>query len=359
VRNPGHDAPMAVTRLDDVDAFVVRDLDSLAVHAGVVRCAPKVLLDSSWTLARASTYQFAALGLEVGGASVGINAPAAERDAVVARATDALAASLPAPGALVVDAARGVTDADLTAVHALDGRPPGLVALRHELTGAGIAAAVAAVRPLDGATVALESLDATALAFAAAAHGAGARIVTVATTAGSASNPDGFDPAELAAFVAEHGVQTPAALGGEPGDAAGALGADVDVLAVGSKLGAVDHTTAAGVAAGVVVATNWVPVTTRALAVLTRRDITVLPDFVALAGAIPASGVGTSAPPASGPLDAEAAVAAGTEVVGGVMAEVMAATGGEWPNPVLAACAHAEAFLTARGHEVPFGRPLG
>jgi glutamate dehydrogenase (NAD(P)+) len=350
---------MAITRLDDVDAFVVRDLDGLAIHAGVVRCAPKVLLDSSWTLARAATYQYAALGLEVGGASVGINAPPAERDTVVPRAIEALVASLPAPGALVVDAARGVADDDLAGVHTLDGRPSGFASLRHELTGAGVAAAVGAVRPLDGATIALESLDATALAFATTAAQAGARVVAVATTAGSATNPGGFDPAELAAAFATQGVDAPAALGGEPGDAVAVFAADVDVLAVGSKLGALDHTTAAGVGAGVVVATNWVPVTTRALAVLTRRDVTVLPDFVALAGAIPASGVGAGEPPASGPLDPAAAVAAGTEVVGGIMGEVVAATGDEWPNAVLAACARAEAFLTARGHEVPFGRPLG
>jgi hypothetical protein len=345
---------MALTRFDGCDAFVVRDLDGLPRHAGLARCAPKVLADSAWTLARAATYQFALLGLEVGGASVGINAAAEARAEAISAAVAALAE--PVGAGLVVDAGRGLTDADLAPLHAIDARPATAVAERTVLGAAGVVAALAAATELDGATLAIESLDELSVAVAAAAVARGARVVAVATTAGSVRRPEGFEPADLAAALAAHGAAATTAEGvldGERGPAGDVLATDATVLAVGSKLGAVDHVAAARITASVLVPTGWVPVTTRALALLSRSGTVVLPDTVALAGPVPSWGLGGTAP--ADPMGAA------VDTVGGLMADVLAAsTAGEGTAiPVLAACERAEAFLTSRGHEIPFGRPLG
>ena len=336
---------MAMRRLDGADGFVVTDLDGLAVHAGVARCAPKVLADSAWLLARCVTYQFAAAERAVGGASVGINAAADARAEAVPAAVAALGPLVSA--GLALDAGKGLSDADLAALHAIDGRPGTFHGARHQLVGEGVAAAIETVRTLDGATVALDSDDPVARALASAVVRRGGRIVALASGGTAVANPDGIDPEAIDASVAEGDLAT---LGAslEPGEL---LARDVDVLAVGSRLGAIDHTTATGVRAAVVAPTNWVPVTTRALAVLTRANVTVLPDFIALAGAVPASGLGGDVP--ADPLEA------GLGLVTSALEESAAGVGETWSNLVLAACARAEAYLTGGGHELPQSRPLG
>jgi glutamate dehydrogenase/leucine dehydrogenase len=342
---------MALIRLDGCDAFVVRDLDGVDRHAGVARCAPKVLADSAWTLARAATYQFAVLGLEVGGASIGINAPAEGRAETIAAAVGALTDM--ARSGLLVDAGRGLDDAALAPLHEVDGRPADVGSRRTELTAAGIVAGLSAAIDLAGASLAVESLDATSLAVAAGAVSAGATVVAVASTAGSVRRDSGFDPTELADAFASHGAVAVTQLDGEQGPANAVLGAAADVLAVGSKLGAIDHESAAGVTARVLVPTAWVPVTTRALAVLNRAGTVVLPDTVALAGPVPSWGLDGA--PTADPL------VAARDTVSSLMAEILAgaASGLGDGVPVLAACERAEAFLTSRGHDIPFGRPLG
>lgn len=340
-------------RLDNADGFVVTDLDGLDRHAGVARCAPKVLADSTWLLARCATYQFASLGWDVGGASVGINAAGDGRAEAIAAAVQALAE--PVAAGLALDAGRGLTDTDLSPLHAIDGRPDTFHTMRHELTGIGVAAAADSVRPLDGATIAIESLDPVSLAFARAATARGARVVAVAMATSAVMDPTGIDPDALAAALADPTGDALASLApGGATDTTAVTTAGVDILAIGSKMSAVDHNAATSISAGVVVPTGWVPITTRALAVLTRQGVTVVPDFVALAGAAPASGLGPT--PAAGDNDAAAAAAT---TVAAIMAEVLAGVGDQWNSPVLAACARAEAFLIDRGHDLPTTRPLG
>ena len=342
----GNDAPMGMRRLDGADGFVVTDLDGLAQHAGVARCAPKVLADSAWLLARCATYQYAAAERAVGGASVGINAAADARAEAIPAAVTALE-GLAASG-LALDAGKGLTDSDLAPLFAVDGRPAGYLTGRDHLVAEGVAAAIECVRPLEGATVAIDSFDPVARHLAEAVTRRGARVVMLVKGTAAVANPEGID---LETFAAAGSDADGLAALGTVTDAASVFGAEVDVLAVGSKLGAIDHNAATGVQAGVVAPANWVPITTRALAVLTRAGVTVLPDFVALAGAVPASGLGGEVP--ADPLEA------GTSLVTGLVAESTAGIGDTWSNLVLAACARAEAFLTAAGNDLPPSRPLG
>jgi hypothetical protein len=52
---------MALQKLENADAFVVRDLDTEAPAIGIVRSAPKILQGGAKELARSQTYQLAAL----------------------------------------------------------------------------------------------------------------------------------------------------------------------------------------------------------------------------------------------------------------------------------------------------------
>jgi glutamate dehydrogenase (NAD(P)+) len=338
-----HDAPMALRRLEGADAFVVTDLDDVERHAGLGRCAPKVLADSAWLLARCATYQYAVLERPVGGASVGINAKGEGRDEAVATAVGILAGDTPP---LVLDAGRGLTDEDLAPLHLVDGRSDDHRSERIELTAAGIVAALSSQRPLDGLRLSVEHLDDLGVAVVRRAVAAGARLVAVDLGGTVVASADGLDPEAVAAARTDGDGP-----GGLPATDKPLLAIDADAVGVGSKLGAVDHNVAGDVAAGIVLPLGWAPVTTRALAVLTRRGTTVLPDFVVLAGAVPGSGVG-------GPVAPDPLAAAG-EVVGGLCADLGGDVGDDWPNLVLAACARAEAFLTGAGHTLPTSRPLG
>lgn len=215
------------------------------------------------------------------------------------------------------------------------------------------------------ATIAIETLDAVSLAFARSAVALGGRVVAVARAGSAIADPAGFDPDALATALADTGGDGLAALAPDHGtDPAAVLTAEVDIVAIGSKMSAVDHNAATSIRATVLVPTGWVPVTTRALAVLTRQGVTVVPDFVALAGAVTSSGLvggdASTAPgaaPGTAPGTDAAGIAAAT--VAGIMTEVLAGVGDVWNNPVLAACARAEAFIIDRGHELPTTRPLG
>jgi glutamate dehydrogenase/leucine dehydrogenase len=215
-----------------------------------------------------------------------------------------------------------------------------------------VVAAAAAVRPdLAGATVAVEGFDAAggvALAAAQRLVDRGARITCIATTAGSAVRAEGFAPEELRQGSAEHGADVVAHLGGEPGKPWAALAAEVDLLLAGSKAGAITHDNAGYVKAAAVVPVGRVPVTAKALAILRRAGVVVLPDFVTLAGG------GFAAWPTEPVDDPTVVTGRIEEAVAAVLGEVLDHADG----PLLAAAYRAEAFLRTWQEQLPFGRPL-
>jgi hypothetical protein len=101
------------------------------------------------------------------------------------------------------------------------------------------------------------------------------------------------------------------------------------------------------VKAGVIVPYAPMPVSAKALAMLTRTGTVVLPDFIVTGG-------GLAAWPADGVSAPEDPPAAAAELVTSALGEVLGAEQG----PLLAACARAEAFLLTWRSELPFGRPI-
>lgn len=336
---------MKVEKLPSADAFVVFDLEQAETSVGVVRLAPKVLVDGATWLARSQTYQFAVFGRRMGGASAGVNAKVdARADAIRGFVADV--GPWVQQRRLLLDPGKGVAAADLADLRADDPRPANLWDDAPALRAAGLcAAAVAACGgSLDGRTVAIEGFERGGPELASALADAGARITAVSTASGTAVDARGYDRDRLTG-APDGAPDIVAALTDQPAPSAAVLVAPADVLFVGSKAGVVGHAEAQSLGASVVVPSGPVPVTAKALAVLGRRDVVVLPDFVTTAGPV------LAAFPAEAGGDSPAAVDA---LVGGLVGELLH---GEEP-PFLAACRRAEAFLASWCDTLPFGRPL-
>ncbi|MEM7284999.1 MAG: hypothetical protein AAF480_01495, partial [Actinomycetota bacterium] len=209
---------------------------------------------------------------------------------------------------------------------------------------AGVAAAAGATGGLDGKKIAIEGFGPTGPALAAAAADQGARIVAVSTTKGAMMDEGGLDAAELRSAWAASGE---AMVGDDADPAWKVFGAEADVLFTGSKTGAINHETAARLAATAVVPHAALPFTARALAVMERADVTVVPDFVALAAPAVGSWPGDAT-------DADAVIAKATGAIQAAIEE----TSDHADGAFLGACYRAEAFLGTWRESLPFGRPL-
>ena len=309
-RRPGlatvRDSPTVTThKLTSTDGFVVLDLDDAPMAIGIVRSAPKVLVDGAKWLARSETYRYAFFDRKVSGASAAVNAPVdAKAEAIAAFATELAGDAF---STVHLSAGRGISADDLAGLRSRDPRPESWWSVRDALTAAGIVAAAGqAVGGLSGRTVAIETFDAMTSLLPEMFRVAGATVI----------EPD----------VSE--------------DANAVLHADVDVLVAGSKVGLIGDANASNVVARLMVPSGPMPVTAKALAAFGRREVTVLPDFVTTSGHL-----------AAWPVDGSSTDAA--ELVGAAIAQVMTHEKG----PLLGACEIAEAFLGTWA-TVPFGRPI-
>jgi len=328
-----------------LDAFVVTDFDDAPMSYGIVRLAPKLLIDGATWLARSQTYQFASFERKVGGASAGINAAADARSEAIAAFVEAFTSDA---GSVLLDAGKGLGAGEIAALRSADPRPAAAIDRAVELRRAGIvAAAELALGGLDGRTVAIEGFDAAGLELATALIGRGAHVVAISTGTGTAASAAGFDLGSLTDGFAAHRADIVNELGVDAKPGWAVFGVKADALFVGSKTGALDHNGAGHVKAGVIVPYAPMPVSAKALAMLTRTGTVVLPDFIVTGG-------GLAAWPADGVSAPEDLPAAAAKLVTSALGEVLGAEQG----PLLAACARAEAFLLTWRSELPFGRPI-
>ncbi len=296
---------MTTRKLTSTDGFVVIDLDDAPLAVGIVRSAPKVLVDGATWLARSETYRYAFFGREVSGASAAVNAPAdAKADAIAAFVTELVDDSF---ATVHLTAGRGVSPDELQGLRTRDPRPDSWWSERERNTAIGIvAAADQALGGLSGRSVAIEQFDAMSSSLIEHFRTAGASIV---------------DP-------------------GETEDPNAVLHADADVLVAGSKVGVIGHANVDKIRARLIVPSGPLPVTAKALAAFGRAGVTVLPDFVTTSGHL-----------AAWPVDGSATDAA--VLVREGIARVLTHESG----PLIGACEVAEAFLE-RWTTVPFGRPI-
>jgi glutamate dehydrogenase (NAD(P)+) len=339
-------------KLTSTKGFLLLDLDDAPVSVGLARSAPSILQGGAANMARSVTYTFACFRIRAGGAQLGVNSPPDGRAEALAAAVEEVAPRAEG-GALLLDPGRGVSEADLGPLRAVDPRPAWL---RDDWHGASTAdflvalgacaAAEAAGLPVEGQRVAIEGFGPVGLALARLVADRGGSVVAVATGAGTQVEEGGFDVAALGQAWTESGEGMVEAGSGKPQPAWAVFDADTDLLFLGSKAGALTHEGTEGIKARGVVPIGPVPFTTKALLALQRAFITVVPDFVALAGPHLAAQGGVA--------DPAAAAKATTEGI----TEVVQAASAHEDGLFLGACHRAEDFLRTWQDTLPFGRPL-
>lgn len=287
-------------KLSSTDAFIAFDLDD-APAVGITRLARKVLADGAQLLARSTTYSFASFGIQMGGASAGINAEGDDVDPAVASFVDETK-ELISSGRWATDPGLGLTEADLAPLRIEDKRPAGLWtgSLADQLVALGAIAAAGAARTggLHDATVAVVG---------------GGPVVDAARL--------GFDHHEVAVTEGRPDVEC-------------------DVLFVAGKAGMIDHEVAETIRANIIVPLTPAPITARAHAVLTKAGTVHVPDFLSTAGPL----LHAHDPDGGEPVDRITAT----------VSEL--ATDGT--NLWMTAVERAEDFLRTWRDDLPFGRPL-
>jgi len=335
-----------IHKLESTDAFVAFDLPDADHSVGIVRCARKILQGGAGDLARSTTYAAAAFGRKIGGASAGINSQGDDRPAALAAFIEEVTPMV-ADGRFLVDAGKGVGADELAALTAADPRDARRTS--PTLLGAGVVAAAGAALggDLSGRTAAIEGLDRSSLGVVEALEAAGVGVVAVSTSKGTFASADGLSAADLKVALDAHGDDLVSHLGGDAGPAWKVFGASADLLFPGSKMGALSHQGAEFFGGAAVVPWAPIPVTAKALAILRRADVAVLPDFVTTAAPLLASW------PEGSPTDAELSAAAC-----GSIAELIESVRDHPDGPLLGACHRAEEFLSSWQDTLPFGRPL-
>jgi glutamate dehydrogenase (NAD(P)+) len=284
-------------------AVVVVDTIQFRYSGGGLRMLPDVSLGEIALLARAMTYKFAWLDLNVAGAKAGIwfDASTQDRQAVL-QAFGGATASLLQTRAYMCGPDMGTSYEDIEVIRAAAGLPGEVdtlaakrlhgLSMEELLTGYGVIksahrAAEVLGRPLEGASIALEGLGKVGVGCLRQVREEGARVVAVSTLAGTRHDPEGLDIEELLALREETGDESVVRYGrGQllPKEALYSLPADI--LIPGARPHCITAEIARSVQASLIVPAANAPITADADFILYERGVTVVPDFVANAGGV-------------------------------------------------------------------------
>lgn len=286
---------------------LVIDNTARGMGKGGTRMSPTVTVEEVCRLARVMTWKWAGVDLSFGGAKAGIRADPAspDKEAVLRSWARALRKHIPSDYVLGLD--MGLTERDAAVVQdeledrgAAVGSPTELGGVPYDelgLTGFGVAesadvACELAGISLKGASVAIQGFGAVGHAAARRFVELGATVVAVSTAEGGVASEDGLDVERLLklraetgdALVREYGEGRRLALGEE-------LALAVDVLVPAARQDVIDADLARRLPAKVVVEGANLPTSPEAQRVLQERGVTLVPDFIANAGAVIGAGV--------------------------------------------------------------------
>jgi len=161
---------------------------------------------------------------------------------------------------------------------------------RVEATGRGVAIVTERTfdyleRRLDGASVAIQGFGNVGSHAARFLDERGADVVAVSDVSGGVYDPAGLPVDELCSHVRNGGMLA-GADAGEPLDNDALLRADVDVLVPAALENVITKSVAEDLRADIVVEAANGPTTPSADAMLTDRDVTIVPDILANAGGV-------------------------------------------------------------------------
>ena len=308
-------------KLKTVDAYVAFDFEC-PTSAGGTRLAPDVTERESQMLARAMTYKFAVLKVNIGGAKGAIRASESDHEDAVKRYCEEIRPLVEA-NTFLTSTDLGTSPEDFESLPGSDqasvmhttyqGMP-----LDAFITGLGVA--VAAETALGGSladkTVAIEGFGKIGGATALEMWRRGGRIVAFSTIHGCVRRAAGFDVEELLRLRAEHGDRLVEHVDEPVSPASELFEVGSDVLVPGARIGVIDESRARTLLAKVVAPAANVPYTRAGLAILWDRGIMALADFVCNSGA-------TIGYVADGVTDAASAVAVVEERVRELTREAM------------------------------------
>lgn len=342
---------MALRKLSSTDAFIVTDLEDVPCF-GIIRSAPKILQGGAKDLARSMTYTFAAFEMQYGGASGGINAKPDERSQAISSFVDEIQDSV-RDGSLGLDPGKGITASDFDSLSAVDHRNQ----MRFEtyqkdlfhiyLSGLGPVECASHLVDLDGKTAAIEGFGAHSVVMAELLEERGAKVIAVSTLSGSLSNSDGIDVDDIRDRWDNHGADFVVGEGEEAEPAWKIFQSGADIMFAGSKMGAINHTTAEKLEIEALIPHQPLPFTAKALAVLQKSGCVVVPCFIPVAGPLFAywNDEGTD-------------LADVVSKVSSDMKTVLDEAREHEDGLFLASCYRAESFLASWQESLPFGRPL-
>jgi glutamate dehydrogenase/leucine dehydrogenase len=291
-----------VIELTSVPGFVVFDLPGAPLCAGGTRLAADVTLAEVALLARAMTYKFAALGVQVGGAKAGVVGDPADRADRARRMASYCAEIRPLAeaGRFLTGPDMGTFEEDFAPLREHRAAPAAISAVvdgepfEDVLTGYGVAVAAQTALRVSraggwaGRSVAIEGLGKVGGGVAREVTSRGGRVVAVATLADCVADPSGLDVERLLALRRQHGDDCVARYGRPVGPPGRVFTVTADVVVPGARPGAITSRVARSLPDSVLVvapAAN-APYTAAGAAVLHQRGIAALPDFVCNAGAV-------------------------------------------------------------------------
>ena len=341
---------VGLRKFSSTDAFVVSDLDDVACF-GIVRSAPKILQGGAKDLARSMTYSFAAFEMKYGGASGGINAKPDERDEAIRSFVEEIHDDV-AEGNLGLDPGKGIASGAFDNLSTIDSRGQTRLSIHDKdplhvfLAGLGPVECADHIAGLEGKNVAIEGFGMHNVIMAELLAERGAKIVGISTLSGSMSNSAGIAVNEIRERWDTDGVDFIIDKD-EPDPAWKVFQCGADVFFAGSKMGAINHTTAEKLEIEALIPHQPIPYTAKALAVLQKKGCVVVPDFIPVAG------------PAFSYWAEEKAES--SEIISQVTSGMTAVLDEAIDNKdglFLGSCYRAEAFLGSWQENLPFGRPL-
>ncbi|MFN0052679.1 MAG: Glu/Leu/Phe/Val family dehydrogenase [Planctomycetales bacterium] len=275
--------------------IVVVDNVACGPSIGGVRMASDVTTNEVFRLARAMTFKNAAAGLPHGGGKAGILADpkVADKPALVrsfARAIRSLAEYIPGPD-------MGTDESCMAWIHAEIGRAVGLPRVFGGIpldeigaTGYGLAECAEVAAPfcdlqLAGATVAIEGFGNVGRNAARFLEQRGAKLVAASDSGGGVFDSRGISAEELAAVSRKAG-SVAAYEKGERISLAALLTVPCDILIPAARPDSIHPDNAQAIQARLILQGANIPATREAEAVLYRRGIVSVPDFIANAGGV-------------------------------------------------------------------------
>jgi glutamate dehydrogenase (NAD(P)+) len=301
---------------------LVIDNTARGMGKGGTRMSPSVTVEEIARLARVMTWKWAMIDVFFGGAKAGIvgDPTAPDKEEVLRAWAWALRKHIPSDYVLGLD--MGLEERDAAIVQdilgdrgAAVGSPRELGGVPYDelgLTGFGVAEAAEAAceqvgRELKGARVAIQGFGAVGHAAAKRFVELGAEVVAVSSVGGARYDPDGLNVEELLelrqaggddAAVTEYGEGKLLPVGEE-------VGLDVDILVPAARQDVIDENNVKDIKAWLVVEGANLPMNAAAHDYLKEKGVTVVPDFIANAGAVVGAGVAMDTRYSSMPPDPE------------------------------------------------------